>query len=73
MFNVEMGMGYSDFFDDSNMQKLQSLSKTQKQKIANFWQDDEDKKVTNEIELAILEGFMSKDGKIKMPREKKRN
>ena len=65
-FDIKLGMTYTDFFN-KNMNELQKLSSEQKQKIANFWQDDEDHKVTNEVELAVLEGFTSRDGKVKMP------
>ena len=51
------------------LSKLSSTSTTTKTKqyIENFWNNDKDGKITNEIELAMLESWASGFEKIKMP------
>ena len=51
------------------MSKLGSTQSTEKTKqfIQNFWNTDIDGKVTNEIELAMLESWASGSKKVKMP------
>lgn len=66
MAEIRIGMTYIDFFQE-NKEALKKLSKEQRQKIANLYSNDIDRHITNEVEAALLKGFISKDGRVKMP------
>ena len=65
-FSISLGMSAYQFIYE-NASQLKALPKEQRQKIANFWNHDNDGKITNEIEIAVLKGFTSKSGKVVMP------
>lgn len=50
----------------SKLDKTKATTQT-KQLIQNFWQTDKDGKVTNEIELAMLNSWANGSEKVKMP------
>ena len=56
----------------SKLDTTQATDKT-KQYIQNFWNTDKDGKVTNEIELAMLNSWASGSEKVKMPTKGKGN
>lgn len=50
----------------SKLDGTKASAKT-KQSIQNFWKTDEDGKITNEIELAMLDSWANGSEKVKMP------
>ena len=66
--NLSIGMSKAQV-----MQGLKNVNLTAsiKEKIGNFWANDRDGKITNEIELAMLDRWASGSEKIKMPTSSK--
>lgn len=68
---IHANMTMQAFFS-KNSEELKKLSSEAKQRIENFWKEDFDKYVTNEIEVAILKGFTADKGNaVAMPRGNK--
>lgn len=63
-FELKIGMSTQQVI--SNISSMKANDKT-KQFIINFCNSDEDKKVTNEVELAMLDSWASGLEKVKMP------
>lgn len=63
-FKLTIGMTTQQVM--SNIDRMNATDKT-KQMIINFCNNDEDKKISNEIELAMLDSWANGSEKVKMP------
>lgn len=63
-FKLTIGMTTQQVM--SNISRMNATDKT-KQMIINFCNNDEDKKISNEIELAMLDSWANGSEKVKMP------
>ena len=63
-FELRIGMTTQQVM--SNISRMNATDKT-KQMIINFCNNDQDKKISNEIELAMLNSWASGSEKVKMP------
>ena len=68
-FKINIGMSTNTILN--NLDKLTNATNKTKKLIFNFCQNDQDKKVTNEIELAMLDSWASGSEQVKMPSAKK--
>ena len=66
-FELKIGMTTQEVLQ--NIGKLNTTAKT-KQFIINFCNNDQDKKITNDIELAMLNSWANGSEKVKMPPKK---
>jgi len=65
-FKITVGMSTQGILQ--NLNSLQNLSDKSKQLIINFCNNDKDKRVTNEIELAMLDSYVNNQEKVSMPK-----
>ena len=64
-FKISVGMSTNTI--KNNIDKLSNVTNKTKQLIFNFCKNDQDHKVSNEIELSMLESWANGSEKVKMP------
>ena len=65
-FKITVGMSTQSLLQ--NLNSLPNLSDKSKQLIINFCNNDKDKRVTNEIELAMLDSYVKNQEKVSVPK-----